>query len=342
MAKKKHYKSQPALLAEHKKEPKTTGCIWEHADFGKGESWKTHPCHYQNNGFEESKGSRFNMYVPPQNKVDEVNRDRKKIREDAAGEYRGEVNKAREEMARQQERRASGEKLVGRDYFRYFAAEGRLKELTTKARDFLQKHIAGYGQPLHRLSLNKEAWNVGHAISGSLVTREYLGGHGYMQAKTKGISQPVNFAPDRHGQRLGAWYPYDHEYHHIIPRAALRSALLRQPTSVPFERRLSTVSESKWNMHNPQNIILLAENPIVARIISLPAHCPWGARGHMVYSDMVESRLTEIAEEMEGDLSEEGEPHDVEKRAGDKLYKRLNALAKDLLSQIKTNQVFLS
>lgn len=62
----------------------------------------------------------------------------------------------------------------------------------------------------------------------------------------------------------------------------------------------------------------------------------------MVYSDMVESRLTEIAEEMEGDLSEEGEPHDVEKRAGDKLYKRLNALAKDLLSQIKTNQVFLS
>lgn len=342
MAKKKHYKSLKARGEEHKKEPKTTSCIWDHKDFGRGKSWETHPCHYQNNGFEESKGARFNMYVPPQDKVDEVNRNRKKIREDAAGEYRQEVNKAREEMARQQERRASGEKLGRRDYWSFFVAQDRLKEVTTKARDFLLKHITGYGQPLHRLSLNKEAWNVGHAIGGSLVTREYLGGQGYVQAKTRGISQPVNFAPERHGQRLGAWYPYDHEYHHIIPKGALKYALLEQPKNVPFERRVSTIWESKWNMHNRQNIILLAENPIIAKIISLPAHCPWGARGHKIYSDMVESRLTEIAEEMEGDLSEEGEPHDVEKRAGAKLHTRLNALAKDLLSQIKTNQVLLS
>lgn len=342
MAKKKHYKSLPARLEEHKKEPQASGCIWVHRDFGGEESWKSHPCHYQNNGFEESKNTRFNMYVPSQDKVDEINRNRRQTREGVTGEYRQEVNKAREEMAWQQERRVSGEKLGRRDNWSFFVAQDRLRELTTKARDFLQKHIMGYGQPLHRLSLNKDAWNVGHAIGGSLVTREYLGSQGYMQAKTKRINQPVNFAPERHGQRLGAWYPYDHEYHHIIPKGALKYELLERPKNTPFERRVSTLWESKWNMHNRQNIILLAENPIVAKIISLPPHCPWGAKGHKLYSDMVESRLHQIAEDMEADLSEEGEPHEVEKRAGANLRASLEQLSTLLYNQIKSNQVFLS
>jgi hypothetical protein len=342
MAKKKHYKSLPARLEDHKKEPKATGCIWVHKDFGRGESWKTHPCHYQNNGFEESKYARFNMYVPLQDKIDEVNRDKKKIREDAAGEYRQEVNKAREEMARQQERRASGEKLGRRDYWNFFVARERLKDLSTKARDFLQKHITGYGQSMHRLALNKKAWNVGHSIDESLVTREYLGGQGYAQAKKEGIKNPVNFAPERHGQRLGSWYPYDHEYHHIIPKGSLKHELLTRPKTTPFERRVSTIWESKWNMHNRQNIILLAENPIVAKIISLPPHCPWGAKGHKIYSDMVEFQLQQIANDMEADLSEEGEPHEVEKRAGANLRSSLEQLSRNLYTQIKSNQVFLS
>jgi len=343
MAKKKHYKSLKERLHDHKQEPKETGCIWDHRDFGNGDSWKTHPCHYQNNGFEVSQDkSRSKMYRPKQNKVNKVNRNRKQIRENASEEYRAEVDKARTETARQRDHRASGEKLSGRDHFRYFIAERRLKELTTKGHDFIQKYIAGYGQALHRLSLNKDAWTVAHQISVSFVTREYLGPQGYRQAKAKGIGQPVNFAPDRHGERLGSWYPYDHEYHHIIPRAALRAALLRGAKSVPFERRLSTLWESKWNMHNPQNIILLAENPIVAKIIGLPPHCPWGARGHMVYSDTVEAQLTWIAAYMEKDLSKEGEPHEVEQNAGAYLRSQLDELSKVLYEQIKSNQIFLS
>lgn len=342
MAKKKHYKSSPARLAEHKKDPKSTGCIWSHQDYGKGDSWKSHPCHYQNNGFEESKGSRLGMYKPDQGKVDEANRDKKKLHEDASGEYKEQVDKARDDLAQQQARMSSGEKLQGRDYFRYFVAKGRMLQLESQGSLLIRKHIVGFGRPLHRLALNKEAWTPGHKLDASLATREYLGLGGYLQSKKKGISTPVNFAPERHAQKLGAWYPYDHEYHHIIPRGSLTSALLREAKRVPYERRLSTLAESKWNMHNPQNIVLLAENTVIAKIINLPAHCPWGARGHATYSQMVERRLNEIATEMEGDLSEEGEPHEVEKQAGRNLFDRLNQLSEDLLDQIKANQVFLS
>ena len=339
---KKHYKSLKARGEEHKKSPKTTSCIWSHKDYGGQKGWSTHPCHYQNNGFKKSEGGRSAEYIPSQARVDEVNASRKELRESAAGEYRQEVNKAREEVARQQELRASGEKLARRDNFRAFVANGRLMQLTTKAREFLQKHILGYGQPLHRLSLNKEAWHVAHVLDGKFVTKEYLGGQGYLQARNKGVKQPVNFAPEWHGQRLGAWYPYEHEYHHIIPKGALKYELLERPKKTPFERRVSAIWESKWNMHNGENIVLLAENPVIAKIIDLPAHCPWGATGHAVYSDMVEAHLRELAKDLEADLSEEGEPHELEKKAGEKLRDGLNLLSNTLYDQIISNEVLLS
>ncbi|ATB27680.1 AHH domain-containing protein [Melittangium boletus] len=339
---KKHYKSLKARGEEHKKDPKTTSCIWSHKDYGGKKGWSTHPCHYQNNGFEESKGGRSGKYVPSQARVDEVNASRKELRESAAAEYRQEVNKAREEVSRYQELRASGEKLAKRDNFRSFVANGRLMQLTTKAREFLQKHILGYGQPLHRLSLNKEAWHVAHVLDESLVTKEYLGGQGYVQARKNGVKQPVNFAPEWHEQRLGSWYPYEHEYHHIIPKGALKYELLDRPQNTPIERRVSVVWESKWNMHNGGNIVLLAENPVIAKIINLPAHCPWGATGHALYSDMVEAHLRQLANQVEADLSEAGEPHEVEKIAGDELRKGLNALSLKLYNQIITNKVLLS
>ncbi|MFY2557354.1 AHH domain-containing protein [Corallococcus terminator] len=342
MAKAKHYKSSKARLAEHKKDPKSTGCIWSHHDYGKGNSWESHPCHYQNNGFKESKGARLGMYKPDQAKVDEANRDKRKLSEDASGEYKQQVEKAREDLAQQQASMSSGAKLQGRDYFRYFVAKGRMLQLETQGSLLLRKHILGYGRPLHRLALNKDAWTPGHKLDKSLANREYLGLSGNLQSKKKGITTPVNFAPERHDLKLGAWYPYDHEYHHIIPRGSLTSALLRGAKSVPFERRLSTLTESKWNMHNPDNVVLLSENTVIANIINLPAHCPWGASGHKLYSDMIESRLMKIAEQMEADLQEAGEPHEVEKKAGAQLLTRLNALSKHLFSQIKTNKVFLS
>lgn len=94
----------------------------------------------------------------------------------------------------------------------------------------------------------------------------------------------------------GAWYPYDHNYHHLIPIGAVEEYVVGKAgaETARSEQVIKIVLMSRWNIHKRLNMMLLPQQEIVAEVVGLPAHCPWGIPSHVEYQSSLESKLKDI------------------------------------------------
>lgn len=146
---------------------------------------------------------------------------------------------------------------------------------------FRKKFERKFGSSLKWLDLNAEGWHYGYLLPQSQVpkSRAYHG-----RQRTFYI-----FDWKKKQEGYGAWYPYHHQYHHMLPESALHKYLIGNDDKV--KRRVEIVCASKWNINKGLNIVLLPQEIAVSKIVGLPAHCPWGARSHPTYSRSIQETL---------------------------------------------------
>ncbi|RKH28903.1 hypothetical protein D7Y13_22665 [Corallococcus praedator] len=342
----KHYQTQKELKREHEKKPNESGCIWKHY-IPKGD-WQAHPCHYQNNSFKISKGARAAKYTPDAARVEKVRGNQgelKKQYEESLKDHREASEKRLRDLSQERSAaKASGETLPGRVHFRWFVTLRQVEALRKlDPSELLSRYFDAFSDAFKRLAMNDKAWEVGHTLEPRFVNARYLGLAGSLKAQVLGVVAPVGFAPNHDLARLGSWYPYDHEHHHIIPDTSLRNGMLRLPDAqTSFQQRLSVLMESKWNVHNDKNVILLPDDVTIADILGLPAHCPWGSTGHEAYSEQVESSIEKIAAQIDEELAVgEEDAHEAEKKAGLRLKEQLELRSLSLYRQIVNREVTL-
>ncbi|RKG85802.1 AHH domain-containing protein [Corallococcus terminator] len=341
----KHYQTQAELKREHEKKPKESGCLWKHY-IPKGD-WRSHPCHYQNNSFKIAKGARAAKYKPDPARVEKV-----RGNQDALKQQYDEAIKAQQQAAEKklsdlsQQRstaKANGETLPSRVHHRWYVTLKQVQAMRkTGPSALLGKYFGAFADAFKRLAVNEKAWDVGYTLEPRFINVHYLGMAGNLKAESLGLA-PIGFAPNHEPARLGAWYPYDHEHHHIIPDTTLRNGVLRLPDAqTSFQQRISALMEAKWNVHNEGNVILLPDDVTIADILGLPPHCPWGATGHDAYSDQVEIKVQRIAEELDQELAaSKDDAHEAEKKAGARLKQRLDELSRTMYQQIIDRKVSL-
>jgi hypothetical protein len=242
-------------------------------DHGKGEEygciwrhasgWGNTPCHYAMNGYRVT-ASRTELY----------NQDhRAKARQlgyatdDGAGKIRAEGGDVRAEAEGVAAARGKGKKFVNQ---------------------FLGKF---YG-PMYWLQLHQEGWHYGHALSPEKVPKG---------CATHGVQK--TFAV-KHGpvEGYGAWYPYHHQYHHLVAAGAVKEFVVGDDDKA--EVRTGIICASKWNINKEENIVLLPREEPVSRIVGLPAHCPWGDRSHPEFSKSLEALLKQVKESIDDAIAE--------------------------------------
>lgn len=105
-----------------------------------------------------------------------------------------------------------------------------------------------------------------------------------------------------------AYRPFNHDAHHILPWDAIQ----RLPKTA-----LKLLMAAGYNLNAGNNIIILPKNDSYARALMLPAH-PYD---HPEYS----SRVAGILEEIQQDMAEEGQGHELNEDNVGNLRSRLEA-----------------
>lgn len=151
-----------------------------------------------------------------------------------------------------------------------------------KPRPQLNKWMSKFKGAMKRLHDNPKAWNVGESCY-----------------RDKG----KNFLPRRH-EGAGWWYPYMHNWHHMIPSGATYDYIVGEDGESGVWR-LRLLMFTKYNVNCKENIILLPKERFVGRALGLPVHCPYNSPNHRDYSAVCESRLTKIRNTLNKAITEE-------------------------------------
>jgi len=121
--------------------------------------------------------------------------------------------------------------------------------------------------------------------------------------------------------------PYKHNYHHIITNGELNEKF-----KVKDGRALIYLIQAKYNINHGKNVIPLPKEKKVGKIIKLPIHCPGKARSHPKYSKYVGEQLQDMADEINGQLTDKD--CEENKVVVDELKKELIDLSKELEKKI--------
>ncbi|MBL0698206.1 hypothetical protein [Comamonas sp. JC664] len=133
----------------------------------------------------------------------------------------------------------------------------------------------------------------------------------------------------------GAFYPYEHNYHHLIPIGAVEEWVIGKGESgspARSDQVVKLILISRWNIHNEKNMVLLPQQEFEALIVGLPAHCPWGVPAHSAYQTALQSRLRTLRSQIDRAIRQKKHPKDLKADILDEL----NTLSKALLAQVKS------
>jgi hypothetical protein len=316
------------VAKRHDKDPANTGCIWRHPK-------KQKPCDYLQNSYDACK-TRVNVYQ----RTDYWDRYQAtgegKLDAEARERYR---QKAREKSEKKKQEAAREEKRVARlegDP----AQQGRLQKARAalaKARSFSEdafvaEHEKAYAGAIERLRASPRiGWSVGAIVPANhLQSEKYLGKVGRLVARGK-LSCPNH---DPHA--LGRWYPYDHEHHHLIPVGEVQQMLDGPPgpSPVTLADRVEVMVRSKWNVNCRENALILPTDELVARVLQLPAHCPWGKVNHREYSQMVGDQLRDVKRAINDACEDTEKKHEARAKAAARVKALLLQLSADLYRRV--------
>ena len=174
----------------------------------------------------------------------------------------------------------------------------------------LNKWMRRFKGAMKRLHDNSEAWNVGVSCYSDMGE---------------------NFLPKDHGG-AGWWYPYMHNWHHLIPSGATYDYIVGEDGENGVWR-LICLMLAEYNINCKENIILLPKERFVGRALGLPVHTPYNASGHRDYSGACEGRLTQIRNTLNEAITEEECSIDISKC--DAAKEAMMALSNSLLNIIK-------
>ena len=146
-----------------------------------------------------------------------------------------------------------------------------------------------------------------------------------------------HFQPHQNGVQggYGAFYPYEHNYHHLIPVGAIDDWVVGKGASGSPSRSdliVKLILISRWNIHNEMNMVLLPNEEFEALIVGLPAHCPWAVPAHDVYQSSLRFRLHDLREMPDRAIRQKKHPKDLKAA----ILAELNSLSEELLEQVKS------
>lgn len=187
-------------------------------------------------------------------------------------------------------------------------ATGRIRQVVGEAarrrpeeeqRAFLMHYEGKFHGALHWLRQDARGWHYGYVVSAEQRPKH---------ERHRG-AQPTFQVKDEGRQGYGAWYPYHHEHHHLVPQGAVHEYLIGKDALA--ERRLRLVLATKWNINRGDNLVLLPKEVFVAEIVGLPAHCPWGLREHPEYSASMRDVLKGIRTALDAAMDAPGDCQEV-------------------------------
>jgi hypothetical protein len=291
MGKKKHV-SWDFFKDYHK--GKSPGCIWRHSG-----GWGKTPCHYAMNSFDVS-ASRTDMY----------NKDHR-----ARAKALGYVIDAPADRRKRGDLRLTS--LISREV----GAKARSARKLSEARAAFRKLFEGrFGGSIKWLSLNEKGWHYGYVLPLEHVPKRH---------RTR-APQPTFKVKDKELQGYGAWYPYHHNHHHLIPQGALQEYVCGNDDKT--QQRVEILCASKWNINGQRNVVLLPQELAVSKIVELPAHCPWGLKKHAAYSGSMKDKLSRAKRQLDKAIKTK-KCEDAEEVAVE-----LDSTSDSILEQIKTMQ----
>ncbi|WP_246357394.1 hypothetical protein [Pyxidicoccus fallax] len=151
------------------------------------------------------------------------------------------------------------------------------------------------------------------------------------------VGRRPNFLPRQNEVRggYGAFYPYEHNHHHLIAIGAVEEWVIGKGASGSPSRSdlvVKLILISRWNIHNEKNMVLLPQQEFESLIVGLPAHCPWGVPAHSVYQTSLKERLRKLRKKLDRAITQEKHPKDLKAE----ILNDLNTLSVELLEQVKT------
>lgn len=266
------------------------GCIWSH-EGGYG-SYRTTECHYRKQGFEASAG-RTGMYNDKDHHANAV-----------ALKYAKWASDAEDSIVRTG---GAGSQIEAD------LKAGAGKRKGSALNRFLKKFQRKYNDSLRWLEYDAKGWHYGFNHAAHKVNKKSCD----------------TFKPkDKDTYAHGAWYPYHHEYHHLIAVSALRKYVI---TDKKVTRRIKLLLSTGWNINKGDNIVCLPTELWVAAITELPAHCPWDAMDHPAYSKSLKEKLQSTRKMLDDAVKGDKDCEEEMK----KLNQMLTKVSEQLLKSIK-------
>jgi len=186
-----------------------------------------------------------------------------------------------------------------------------------KNETWYKKYFKRHKTSIYWLSKDSKAWTVDYAIPGVAFKH-------YGNSKT--------FVPKAQ-DGPGAWFPYHHNAHHLIPQGAFKEFVIYGEGDVEPVKRIEMVLASEWNINNEKNMVILPQELQVSAICCLPAHCPYGVPHHNEYSHSCKEELNEVRKQIDKAVSTE-KCEDIKK-----IILELDEVSESMLDKIKTMEV---
>lgn len=271
-------------------EGKNPGCIWRH-ESGYG-SYRSKDCHYRKNGFAASDGRR-DMYDKDHRAIaDRLGYGKLDVQANTFTVVGGAGSQLEKDLQAGKRSRKS-KPLAG----------------------FLKKFRGKFNRSIKWLEYDAKGWSLDHRETAHPV-------------RGAPSVEPTFKPKDKDTYAHGAWYPYHHEYHHLISIDALRKYVV---TEKDVDRRTERLLATGWNVNTGKNVAFLPTEVSVAAIVELPAHCPWDLPDHPQYSSSLADFLQQ-ARSMLDDAARGGE--DCEEALSDTSFE-LDSAADRALKAVK-------
>jgi hypothetical protein len=135
--------------------------------------------------------------------------------------------------------------------------------------------------------------------------------------------------PNFYPRRVGAHYPYRHQWHHLIPSASLRDGLYHDEYGV---KPLLCLLVGKYNLNAGENVVLLPEEGQVGQIIRWPTH----PTCHPKYNAYTEAKLVDARDKLAAALSDSKEDvHKVDEGNAGKTGTEIVGISRELYRQLE-------
>lgn len=145
------------------------------------------------------------------------------------------------------------------------------------------------------------------------------------------VDKGLNFLPSEHGGE-GMFYPYVHNWHHMIPNIAPYKFITDDGDTRGLWR-LRVLMEAGYNLNCEENVVLLPMEYHVARVLGLPVHCPYSIPDHRGYTAALKGRMLQIRNMLDAAVTRSG--CTIDPAQGQAAKKAMNSLSSALLSMIK-------